>query len=304
VCYCFGVKTVNTHPDPLFDFTWPVAPDYRWAEWLDARHKPIRASGFQAHPDTHRAFEMKPGKERGPILMPVEGRHREIRPMDRANATLFRQFAAIDTEKLDEILSFARTFGWLGVTPRPCQVLSLPDGSTHHAEGEPLMLWVTEVAQMKWALYLTEHSDRSAEDEKYLGWLFSSHLQHVQGRMSFAGDTATLRIAPLTLLAAMWLQLALALAGNKTFSKCKHCGRGFEISTAQSGFRTNRLFCSESCKTLDYRKRHREALAQAKIGKSAMAIARATKTDRSTVSRWLAAGQQTRNEGRKPKGTA
>ena len=63
-----------------------------------------------------------------------------------------------------------------------------------------------------------------------------------------------LRLAPLNLIAAMWLQLALAVSGSKRFVRCKHCGSMFEISTEQTGFRRHREFCKASCKTLDYRK--------------------------------------------------
>ena len=97
-----------------------------------------------------------------------------------------------------------------------------------------------------------------------------------------------LTFAPRTLLAAMWLQLAFSLAGDKDFVKCKFCKRQIEISTAESGFRTNREFCSQTCKTNDYRKRRRQALKLMKQGKPVSRIAKVVATKPETVRRWLA----------------
>ena len=70
--------------------------------------------------------------------------------------------------------------------------------------------------------------------------------------------------------------------------KCKFCGRQIEISTAESGFRTNREFCSASCKTKDYRRRKGHAIALALKGKRANDIAKATNTRAETVRGWIA----------------
>jgi len=56
------------------------------------------------------------------------------------------------------------------------------------------------------------------------------------------------------------MQLALAITEDKRLVACKCCDRMFEISTEQTEFRRHREFCSESCKTTDYRKRKRIAL--------------------------------------------
>ena len=85
----------------------------------------------------------------------------------------------------------------------------------------------------------------------------------------------------------MWLQLATAVVGNKEFVKCKFCSRQIEISTADSGFRTNRQFCSDLCKTKDYRKRKRTAVRMAAKSASIANIAKEVDTERTTVRRWL-----------------
>src|SRR6185295_8822448 len=87
-----------------------------------------------------------------------------------------------------------------------------------------------------------------------------------------------LSLAPECLLSAMWLQFALAIAGDKRFFACKGCGHLFEISTEKTGFRSHREFCSDSCKTIDYRRRQRTAVDLARKGEAISDIARAVET--------------------------
>src|SRR5687768_5408428 len=104
LCATFSsAETVNTANQPFFEFEWPVAPDYRWVEWLDANGNPVSLSGFAAHPNTSAALVEEKGEETGPVLMIVEGPHTTIRPMDRDHATLFRGFAALDATDPDAI---------------------------------------------------------------------------------------------------------------------------------------------------------------------------------------------------------
>ena len=73
-----------------------------------------------------------------------------------------------------------------------------------------------------------------------------------------------LQIIPEDLLAAMWLQFAQAIDGNKEYRACKECGRWFEISHRQADGRTKRReFCSDACKSKDYRTRRDRAAKEA-----------------------------------------
>lgn len=226
--------------------------------------------------------------------MAMEGTRTICQPMSRDNATLFRRFAELDGMNTKAILVFAQQYGWLGVTPQPYQALTLADGSIHYAQGEPHLLWVREIAKMREAIYLSENQ-RYAKEKAKFGWLIDSHLQEVQGRMTLDPEgTPNLRIAPTNLLAAMWLQLALAVVGNKDFAECKFCKMQIEISTAQSGFRTNRRFCTASCKTKDYRKRKREALRLKAKRVPVSQIAKNTGTTVATIRGWLAAVKKPR----------
>jgi hypothetical protein len=73
-----------------------------------------------------------------------------------------------------------------------------------------------------------------------------------------------IQIVPNTLLDAMWLQFARAIEGDKEYRACKECGRWFEISDRQADRRTKRReFCSDPCKSRDYRKRKDRAAKEA-----------------------------------------
>lgn len=58
---------------------------------------------------------------------------------------------------------------------------------------------------------------------------------------------------PLNLAGALWLQFALAVAGNHDYRSCEYCGKPFIV--APEANRTNRRYCKDSCKTLACRKR-------------------------------------------------
>jgi hypothetical protein len=90
-----------------------------------------------------------------------------------------------------------------------------------------------------------------------------------------------LKLIPSSLLGAMWLQFALAIAGDKDFRQCKECGQWFELSPITA--RANRLFCSGPCKSKDYRAKRKRALALKRKGLSVKEIATELGSDVSTI---------------------
>jgi hypothetical protein len=113
------------------------------------------------------------------------------------------------------------------------------------------------------------------------------HELDLKGR--FHGQILT--IVPNHLLGALWLQFAQAIAGNKRHRSCRLCGRWFEISKDADARTVRRLFCSDSCKTLDYRKRKEQALALKAKGMAIKDIAREIHTNPATVRTWLKKGR-------------
>jgi hypothetical protein len=294
--------------DAFYDFDWTVAPRYDWQDWLDRSGKPVivPAEGLISL-ESASAVELawsqsqEAGEEYGPVLCPVIKDATEVRkyhPMQRNHAALFREFGDLEHTSQASILAFAQKYGALGVqTQRQTIRVRGTDGELrdHHAYGEPYLRWALEICLMREGLRLAGRK-RSLRMSQRLKWLFDRHLQHVQGRLGFdqAGEPK-LALEPLTLVSAMWLQLALAITGEKRFVACKFCRRMFEISTEQSGFRSHREFCSDSCKTKDYRKRKRSALRLFEGGKLPAEISEKTGTDATTVRTWLKASKSRRN---------
>jgi hypothetical protein len=67
--------------------------------------------------------------------------------------------------------------------------------------------------------------------------------------------TPALRFYPDDLLRAMWLQFAQGIAGNKDYRACSFCNSWFDLSSSYDGRTARRMFCSDACKSRDYRKR-------------------------------------------------
>jgi hypothetical protein len=96
------------------------------------------------------------------------------------------------------------------------------------------------------------------------------------------------QVVPHDLLTAMWLQFWQGIGGNKDYHSCKECGRWFELSSDQSAHRTvRREFCSDPCKSRDYRRRKDRARQLKAEGKSVKEIARETDTDLDTIKKWV-----------------
>lgn len=309
------------HMRPAFsDFEWPVAPAYRWQDWLDGEGQPVTPSSrllAQLERDVAAApsrFERikstddgarlareyaRIGAQRaelsvkgGPVLMPVDpANSNRYRPMGREHAALFRVFADIDYRDPKAILAFASRHGDLGLVHdrRTAPVRNVAGRLLRWqtSNGESHLAWAIEICYMREALRLS--GTRSVDGLRRLKWLSDRHLPYVRAGLTFTpAQRPELAIEPLALISALWLQFALAITGDKAFSECKFCKKVFEISTEQTGFRRHREFCTASCKTMDYRRRKRTALGLAESGEELRSIATKTDTAVDTVRGWLA----------------
>lgn len=68
-------------------------------------------------------------------------------------------------------------------------------------------------------------------------------------------DRLRLHIEPKNLLGCLWLQFARAIDGNRRYERCRECGRWLEISL--DAYRTSRKFCSNACRSKNYRDRNK-----------------------------------------------
>ena len=65
-----------------------------------------------------------------------------------------------------------------------------------------------------------------------------------------------LRLMPLSLIGAIWLQLSAAIDGNREYRRCECCGTWFEVRPPVT--RGSRKYCSAACRTRSYRQRSQE----------------------------------------------
>ena len=296
-----------TNPSELFvDFQWRVSAAHDWKDWLDARGKPVSPfpkDWMETPAAVVLAFNhaVEHRQQTGPVLGEREGASKPYRPMQREHSALYRTFAALDYQDRDAIRAFANAYGLLGVPQQVQHVFVGRSQKAHTAVGEPHLVWAFEICLMQEAIWFADTRPKlrtQPDDRGRLDWLFKRQLQYVRVQPPNL-DSASPRfsIQPLTLLSAMWLQLSLALTGGKRWIACKFCRRALEISTEGSGFRRHREFCSDVCKTKDYRRRKYTALKLATEGLSVAEIADRTDTKRTTIRKWLS-GRSTRRTAR------
>lgn len=84
----------------------------------------------------------------------------------------------------------------------------------------------------------------------------------VTTRLAWNAQTETFefRFVPETLVRAIWLQLAQAIAGGKSYRACAACGRPMEIGQGPtSGRRTNARYCDATCRGRAFQRRRQES---------------------------------------------
>ncbi|HBI45701.1 MAG TPA: hypothetical protein DDY78_23035 [Planctomycetales bacterium] len=98
---------------------------------------------------------------------------------------------------------------------------------------------------------------------------------------------------PSNLEGFVWLQFAQALQHRTEPRRCQVCNRWFDVSSGSS--RTDRLTCSNTCRTQAYRKRQGDAVRLKAEGKTASQIAKELGSDVKTVKGWLTPRKQKEN---------
>lgn len=111
---------------------------------------------------------------------------------------------------------------------------------------------------------------------------------------SASDDKAILRIVPQNLLGAMWVQLARAIDGGKTYARCEVCGELWEVAPdsdyspeARGVHRSNKRYCSNKCRSKALRVRQRRARELDAEGRLPAEIAKELGSDERTVDGWI-----------------
>ncbi len=206
---------------------------------------------------------------------------------------LFKIFA--DTEDTEGgVLAFANRYGRL--TPHRIGVL---DETNIPSDAESLNSWRSAITTMRSMVVFWDDARRlsaGTKQERAMSrdayCVLSERITAAAAEMllpamvmSPAGTAPELKIVPTCLLGCMYLQLAAAVAGDKSYQQCPACGKWFELLPGVN--RANKQACSDSCRTRLYRERQARARQMEVAGKKPIQIARELGSDVRTVRGWL-----------------
>ncbi len=95
-----------------------------------------------------------------------------------------------------------------------------------------------------------------------------------------------IKIVPIHLLGALWLQFALSISERKEYQRCEACRVYFEL--APDVGRADKRYCDNACRNRSLRRRQKKARDMRKSKVSLREITKATGSDMRTIKKWLA----------------
>jgi hypothetical protein len=117
------------------------------------------------------------------------------------------------------------------------------------SQSAPLHLSAVPDADIRgYALFTLAHLVNRGLDAR-----IDQHEAQVGSELRVEGDDLAFRVVGRTLRGALWLQLALAVGGDKRFRQCPRDGRWWELHPDIA--RSNKVYCSDACKQAAYRER-------------------------------------------------
>ncbi len=194
-------------------------------------------------------------------------------PFERFSG-LFLEFAHLK-DNAASFITFANQYGLLGVERFEVETVSKPGKAALAMEGERADTWGQEVSTIReavgsWEGYrMKTPKDRktpgkkppsiSRQRQRSLEPVMDSIDAHLRGHVVAGYDheprraLPTVFLEPDSLLTAIWLQFGIAVQENKHFKQCVQCGSWFAVHPGQA--RSDRQYCSDSCRYKAYRAR-------------------------------------------------
>lgn len=293
------------------EFRWGVAAGgYVWADDHRLRRRtagrPV-SDGRVLVPADLRGAEKRPGDEDFDFVATgTRGlASRWYYPLREASG-LFRTLAETPPTE-DGVRRFADRYGLLGpdVTDSPANPpgARIPEEARanremvtdFHSVAESLDDWRFAITNLKAAVALFDDlpPGRTGPVAKELQVLVERRLEATGVVPRFRLDPAPVRhpplhLAPLTLHAAMWLQLAQVASADQGMRQCGECGGWFVLDPDVN--RVSRQYCSGPCRSRAYRARKARAreLRAAKV--PLRKIAAELESDLATVRGWVSSG--------------
>jgi hypothetical protein len=98
-------------------------------------------------------------------------------------------------------------------------------------------------------------------------------------------DRADFDLQPGTLIGCIWTQFAMAVGRNQQFAECEYCGKFFEVGSNLTA-RSDKRFCTNTCKANAHRKLKEEIRRLHGEGVSVREIAKRTGKDVAKIKEW------------------
>lgn len=111
-------------------------------------------------------------------------------------------------------------------------------------------------------------------------------VHHVSARFVWDSTrfSSKLCFQPSSLASALWLQVAEAIDGEKSFLRCEFCGKAFTVTEEK---RADSAFCGNACRQRTYRARQKRARELHGGGASLRDIARELNSNITTIKGWV-----------------
>ncbi len=157
-----------------------------------------------------------------PWLHPNSANTEPIQPLE--NRALFRRFADLTLDDIDEVLAFANDVGLTKAALEP----------------DPVSVFTAAAETMKVLTAALERNDYTVLCDQFNPLLRpASFFLEPQPR----NQRPVLRYRPKNLLEALWTQFALAVTRNEIQRRCVECGNWFAPINAK------KMTCSNACRT-------------------------------------------------------
>jgi hypothetical protein len=223
---------------------WIIAPALTDIEWS------LNPEGYRLveGPDRVLGWDSR-------CIEPISDKRVWYRPLEKHPA-LFREFA--DTEQSpDGVLAFAGKFGLLRDYFRE-ELKEKED--RENLEIDSLGFWISSIERMKEFVDGWENNRASGDVSQTVGifneldgsWIDCLPVTFL--RLSVSSDPLrpNLWLQPLSLLSAMWLQFAQAVASGSQLRRCAVCPNWFVFGTG-TGRRKSAYYCSDRCRKAAHR---------------------------------------------------
>lgn len=187
-----------------------------------------------------------------------------------------------------DLAALARHIRWHG---KGVDYLSHPDLVPNELPAQPSVFVEAVIAAEKINPDLLEDFQKGDLVRPALYYLQNEVNRWMKGRTSsrllWTPDHSKLKLClvPESLFGALWLQFAQVIERNSEFRRCAECGTWFELRPGSA--RSDKIYCSNSCRTKALRRRKAKAKELSKQGFAVREIAARLETEEKTVTRWL-----------------